>query len=421
MATGKTGKQVAGLSTATLISVATGFGISVANTRLMNPAQFGAYKWLEFVYVFAATIVTFGFFASGARLLAKKENTDIRPNLNGTIVTLALIMSIIMTAALFVYSFFAPSKDGVELGNVIRGLSPIAFSFVMILCLPEILKGDNKIGRLSALRCLPQVLYLAVAAFLVWGDKLPYVAKIIPAISNVNLTAQTALLLRYGISAIILLLVAASIRPRLSKWRKNLAMIWQENRIFGWQVYLGTLAGTTTTQLGGVLIGITQGTTASGPFGLALNTTMPLIFMPGIVGTVLFKRFANSNSIPKQTIAVSLTASLAILAFYQLVIQWLFQLVFPDYMNAVILARILAIECTIRGLGDLAQHFLRAHGIGKAIRNTFIIMGIANIAGYAILLPIYGAMGVVITRTIMSSTYLLLMWYHCSKVQKNRP
>ena len=425
MVSGRRGKQVAALYTANLLATLAGLGIMIVNTRLMTRTEFGVYKWVEFIFLFAATIATFGFFSSGARLLAQEANAPLKSQLTGGTITLAAIISVLMTAGLFVFSFFIKDSDGIDVARVVRWLCPFAFAFLLRLCLGAVLKGNNQILRLSLFRCSPQIMYLIVGASLLWGGHALHAVKLLPEPRTFAISPHTALFLRYIMLAAAVIVTIYYLKPSLAQRRESFRRLWRENSAYGFQAYLGILAGTATTQLGGVLVGAVDSTQAAGLFGLAAQSAMPLALLPGVVGTTFFRRFANMSSIPKRVSTVTIMLSLGALAAYLVIIGPVFEWLFPQYVSAVPLGRVIAVACTLQGLGGFVAQFLHAHGMGKSIRNALIFMGVVNIVGYLLLLGPYETMGVAVTRLLVSIAHLCLMCYYYyrfrTKLRKQSP
>ena len=63
-------KQASVLYISLSIGVLVGIGVSVLNTRLLGPEQYGDFKFLQSLFSFAVTFVTLGIFYSGGRLIA---------------------------------------------------------------------------------------------------------------------------------------------------------------------------------------------------------------------------------------------------------------------------------------------------------------------------------------------------------------
>jgi len=137
-----------------------GLGVSVANTRLLGPEQYGDLKFLVNLFALAVTLLTFGFFATGARLVARSDLTEKAPYLLGGLITIAITLSIIVSISLFIFSFFQNDIFNNSLGIYIRYFSPWLFVLIFKQFLTFTLQGKNRIYELSVFNIAPQILYL---------------------------------------------------------------------------------------------------------------------------------------------------------------------------------------------------------------------------------------------------------------------
>jgi len=224
------------------------------------------------------------------------------------------------------------------------------------------------------------------------------------------------LILQLGIAALVILIMSLLLKPALNGVRPILSQIYTENTIYGFQVYIGSLASVATAMLMGLLVGYLVNTTAVGFYSLALTVTMPLSFLPSAFGTTLFKTFANRTSIPKKAIFASIVLTGCILVAFLLLIDKVVVLAYSvEYSEVIPLAYIIAIGQVLHGFGDLMNRFLGAHGKGKELRNGTFIMGASIIVGCALLLPIYGAIGAAVTKLISGTLYCATMYYYYRK------
>ena len=397
-------KQVASLYTSMLLGIVIGIAVSVINTRLLGPQQYGDLKFLESLFSFAVIFLTFGLFASGSRLLAQRKNKAIRDQLIGNLLILATFISIILIVGLFIFSFFEERLFHNELGPVIRLLSPLLFVFPFELCLGKIMEGDNRIYELSAFRLGPGVLYVLAALSFNYF---------------VTLSLISALAIQLGALATIILTMIIRFKPRFANIKRNTLTIWEQNKKYGFQVYIGILAGVATAHLGGLSIGYFIDNTNVGFFSLAVATTWPLTMIPTAVGTTFFKDFANINYIPQKATVATLVLSICALLLFTLVIKKVVLLLYSEEYSAVVpLAYIVSIGCIFHGFGDYINKFLGAHGKGKQLRNSAIAVGISNVAGYIVLVYAFGVKGAAITVSMSGLVYFGMLYFFYCKFKK---
>ncbi|MHA1344072.1 MAG: lipopolysaccharide biosynthesis protein [Promethearchaeota archaeon] len=233
-------KQVSALYSSMVFGILLGIGISVINTRLLGPKQYGDLKFLQNLFGFIVPFLTLGVFVSGSRILAKRKNKKIKHQLIGSLLIFATIISMVFIIGLFIFSFFEEQVFHNELGRIIRIFSPLLYVFPFQLCLENIMQGDNKIYELSIFRIGPRVLYLLAAILFNYF---------------VPLSLTSALAIQFIAFTIIILIMIISFKPKFFNSKKNISIIWQENKTYGLQVYFGILAGVASAKLAGLSIG----------------------------------------------------------------------------------------------------------------------------------------------------------------------
>jgi len=400
----KKAKQIGSLYISMVLGIAIGIGVSVINTRLLGPQQYGDLKFLQNLFTFVVTFLTLGIFVSGARLLAQKKNEAIKNQLIGNLLILAVVISAVLIITLFIFSFFEERIFDNELGQIIRIFSPLLFVFPFQLCLENIMQGDNRIYELSVFRIAPRILYIVVAIAFNYF---------------VPLSLTSALAIQLITLAIVMLIMVIRSKPEFANIKKNISIMWQGNKTYGLQVYIGILAGVTSGHLGGFSIGYFINNTNVGFFSLALATTMPLTMIPNAVGTTFFKDFANRSSISKKATTITLVLSICALLFFLLIIKKvIFLLYSAEYSAVVPLAYLVSIGCIFHGFGDYINRFLGAHGKGKELRNSAFAVGISNVLGYIVLVYAFGVKGAAITKVISGIIYFVIMYYFYTDFKK---
>jgi len=394
-------KQVSALYSSMIFGILIGIGVSVINTRLLGPKQYGDLKFLQILFNFAVTFLTLGIFVSGGRILAQRKNEKIKNQLIGNLLILAATISIVLIIGVFIFSYFEERLFQNELGGIIRIFSPLLFVFPFNLCLEQIMQGDNKIYELSIFRVAPKILYIIVAISFNYF---------------VPLSLTSALAIQFITFTLIILIMIINFKPNFSNLRKNISIIFQENKTYGFQVYIGIVAGVASAQLGGLSISYFINNTNVGYFSLALAVTMPLVMVPNAVGTTFFKDFANRNDIPKKATVFTLILSISTLfGFVVLIKKVILFLYSSKYEDVVPLAYIISIGCIFHGFGDYINRFLGAQGKGKELRNGSIVTGISNVLGYTIFVYIFGVIGAAFTKVLSSMIYFGIMYYYYRK------
>ena len=390
-------KQVASLYTSTCIGIVIGIGVSIVNTRLLGPQQYGDLKFLQNLFAFTVTFLTLGVFVSGSRLLAQNEHENVRRQLVGNLFIFASVISVVFTIGLFIFSFFEDNIFHNGLGRIIRIFSPLAFVFPFNLCFEKIMLGSNRIYELSVFQTGPKILYLVSAILFNYF---------------VPLSLTSALTLHLLAFMLLIGIMAIRFKPRFDNLKQNIFLIWTENKTNGLQVYIGLITGVASGHLGAIFIGYFMNNTNVGFFSLALATTAPLTMIPSAMGTAFFKDFANRQYIPRKTITITILLSICALVFFFVLIEKVILLLYSsEYAAVVPIAYLVSIGSIVHGFGDFFTRFLGAHGRGREMRNSAVAVGISNVLGYYFLVKYFGVMGAASTMVISSCIYLLTRYY----------
>jgi O-antigen/teichoic acid export membrane protein len=304
-----------------------------------------------------------------------------------------------LTAEIFVLSFLEPLIFKNDLGYLLRLLSPFMFVFTFGYCLETIFSGNNQIYYLSIFRLAPSIIYLVTALFFNYFV--------------FSLSLFAALLIQLISMGCVVIFFVLKIRPSVMHLKKNISMLWFANKTHGLQSYFGSICGVATAHFAGLALGFYSNTQAVGFFYLAFSITMPLTLIPTTVGTVFYKEFVNSSSIPlKATILTIVISSLSLMIFL-LLIEKLVILLYPvEFISIVPIAYILAIASSIHGFGDYFNRYIGAHGKGLFNRNGAILVGISNILGYFLLIRWFGIYGAAVTKVLSAIMYLSIMFYY---------
>lgn len=393
--------QVLSLYVSMVLTLIVGIGVSVFNTRFLEPQQFGDYKFLQNLFSFIVLFFTIGFFNTGSYLLAQKENEYTSRALTGSILNLAAKISIVFILSLVGISFFQGKIFNNDLGRYIRIFSPFLFVYPLQLCITSILQGTNRIFELSAFGLLPPLLYISVAM------AVNYFA---------SFSLFSALLIQFITFSIVIIAVVIYIKPSFKNTKHHLEKIFETNTSYGFPIYIGTIVSVASAQLGGLSVAFFVNTVSVGYFSLAVTITAPLMMIPSVVGTTFFKEFANTALIPKNIIIATVIMSACSLFGFFVIIKWVVITLYSDeYLPVVSLCYLLSAGCVCHGFGDFVNRFLGAHGQGKSLRNSAMVVGTINILGYIFLVKQFGITGAALTRLSADAVYLCMMIFHYQK------
>lgn len=387
-----------------ILGIFLGILISVINTRFLGKDSYGDFKFLINIFTFAVTLITFGFFYTGGRLVSLSNNSIKIKELKGTIFTIAFFISILLMIIMWIFSCFEQQVFGNDLENIIRLVLPFLFIYPFQLSLEQILQGDNRIYSLSVLRIGPKLLYLFLSYFIYYFFDFELI---------------TAIILHLSAFALIIIIIVIRQKPILNHFGFNFNYLAKENKSYGFQVYIGALTGVASSYIAGISIGYFIDTTNVGFYSLAVTATMPLAMLPAAFGTSFFKDFVKMKSIPDKITFLTIILNLLLLIVFLIFIDELVIFLYTEEFEEVIrLSYFLAVGSFFHGMGDFINRFLSAKGKGIQLRNSNIIIGSINLIGFTLLVFLFGAEGAVITRLISGITYLIIMFYFYRMHQK---
>ena len=392
-------KQVILLYGSSVVGLLAGVMISVLNTRVLPPELYGDVKYVQNNINFVSSLLLFGFFVSGSRILAVSKDPSFSKKIRGAMCTILGIALCILALVLSVLCAVSFHKGADNLTLLYLVAIPVCGNALMLDYVNTTAQGDNFIGRIAIARCIPYLLYLIIAWLL---------------FKYVSATPALVLGLYNGIAVLVLASVILSTRPSFSNLKEAFKTLSKENKDYGFNVYTGSLIAVSTQYLAGIALGhFCRDNSNVAFYTLALSLATPLTMLPSIIGTTYFKQFAQSSRIGKKVFLSS--AGLTVLSFFVFVISIKFIVSFlysEEYNSVGKFAAYLAIGTSFHGLGDMMNRFLGSHGLGKEIRNGAIACGTIAVLGNIILVYLMEIDGAILTRILSSTAYCLAMSYY---------
>ncbi len=399
-------KQAVYLFVATILSVLLGVLSSVLNTRFLQPSDYGNIRYVQNILNFITLILLFGYFQSGSRMLAIAKDEMACRQIKGVMSLILTICSVVMIACCIICYFIFIKSEAI-LAHLFLVSIPCCCAQLFSNYINTTAQGDNQIGRLALCRVSSSLLYV-LFGYLVY--------------SNFGATPERVILLQWGLSTLISLIIIITMRPVFKGLEPYWRQISKENKEYGFELYLGSLVMVATNYIAGISIGLfNQNNTEVGFYTLALTITTPLALLPGIIGTTYFKKFATLDCIPAKVLKATLLLSFLVFFIYVCIIKYVVAFLYPEsYAQVGTYASCLAIGFSIHGLGDMLNRYLGAHGQGKAIRNSSIYNGLFKVFGYTFLVYLLGTYGAVLTTILCSCIYAISILYYYLKFTKDR-
>lgn len=399
----KSRNQVIYLYLATFLGTLLGVVASIINTRYLSPEYYGDVRYVQNIINFIASLLLFGYFLSGSRLLALSNDKMRSSSIRGVMVIILLVCVLILMIGVFATAVIHINNPAIY--NLFLTSIPVCAFPLLNNYVNTTAQGDNHIGRLAVARLLPTALYIPIA-YCVYA--------------NFGATSNRMMLLQWGLYTVILILVVISTKPRFINLKNVFRDLNEENKRYGIQLYYGSLAMLATNYIGGVTLGVfNNDNTNVGFYTLALTITSSLSMLPGIVGTTYFKQFATMDNIPpkvmKATILITLITCIAFIAFIKPVVTFLYS---DSYKIVGVYASWMSVGFCIHGIGDMLNRFLGSHGKGIPIRNSSFICGSIRVIGFTLFVYLWNINGAVLTNILSSTVYVLVLVYYYVKTLK---
>ena len=150
----------------TLAGVAMGVLASIVNTRFLAPAEYGNVRYVQNIINFLATFLIFGYFLSGARLMAISDDRQQVARIKGMMVVILFVACCVLSLAMPV-CYFLHTKEP-DVARLFLASMPVCFYPLFLNYIDQTAQGDNQIVHLSLARLLPFLIYVPIG-FLVYS------------------------------------------------------------------------------------------------------------------------------------------------------------------------------------------------------------------------------------------------------------
>ena len=392
--------QVLQLYGCSILAVLLGILSSVINTRFLSPSDYGDVKYVQNIANLMAVVLLFGYYMSGARLMALTDDKGRISRIKGAMLrVLGVGILVLMACMPLLYLAHKGSNPGAA--TLFLYCIPVAMSPLLLNYIEQTTQGDNQIGCLSLARLLPLAIYVPTAFFVY---------------SVCGATPRKMILLQWGIYSLAYVALIISTRPSFKGIKTEWNDLRKENREYGIHLYAGSLVMVATNYLAGISLGyFNPDNTEVGFYTLALTISSPLAALPSIVGTSYFKKFSSQSCIPpavkRTTLSLALVCTVAFILLIRPVVVFLYT---EAYASTGTYACFLAVAYSLHGIGDMYNKFLCSHGKGAPVRNASIASGILKIAGFTALVALFNINGAIITVLLCDSLYcgLLIFGYY---------
>lgn len=402
-------QQILLLYSVNIISIPIGIITSTIITRFLGSNGYGNFIFLTNIFNFCIIIFSFGFFDAGSRALVLNDDKKIAKEYYGTELIILFGIFLFMAFSLFIYALVDNNITEKGLSEIFFYLIPFSWVFILTKYFETLLQADNKIKLLASTRLYPKLGFLisSIAIFYYCfnydGNKL--------------ILIWIFYILTYILNFII---VINKIKVSFQNIKTRFHEIWNLVKSYGFNIYFGRIFAVGLNALTGVLISYYSNSNVGvGFFGLAVTFSTPLNLIPNVIATTHYKDFSRMNKIPRNIFIYTIFLSvLALITIWIAVGPFIKYFYSEEFLPVINLNFIVSIGVIFHGLADFINRFLGAHGKGRALRDSSILIGILLMILNLTLIPKFGATGAAYTKISSGVFYFALMIIYYKKVVK---
>ena len=393
-----------------ILGLPLGFISSILLTKFLGSSGYGDFQFFINFFNLVVVIVNIGLFHAGSRAFTLSENDVSSREYYGSLLILFIFIGILSTLIVLSYSLFDTNIVEKKLNTVLLFLIPVNWMYICINFADVIFQADNKIKELAIFRVLPKFLFVICIAIILYFYRDEILKKLL-----------ICLYIYFVLHGLCFFLILKKISPIFSNYKLRIREILRFNKSFGLDVYLGSVASVGFGYLSGILISYFDINNAGvGYFSLAMTISSPLLLIPNTMATSHYKEFATMNVVPKKMFTLTFIVCLMAMIFL-----WFFVPVFIDFFYGkefrIVgkLSFILSMGFLLHGLGDFFNRFLGAHGQGKILRNSSLLVGTSTLLLNFILIPLFKVEGSAYAKISASTIYFVSMFFYYKKYTKS--
>ena len=399
-------KQIISLLSINVIGIPLGLISSILITRYLGAKDFGDYMFVYNIISIAIILGTFGFFQAGNRAIILSKNKNQIKEYFGAQLIIALGIFLFIYCILLVYVNFDFNISDKGLKSIFFWLLPFTWVYILVKYFEVLFQADNEIKLLGKTRLYPKIIFTSLIAIIyIFYEDFSY--------SKLVLVYYCFLLSQI----IVFLYVIFKLEISFKNFKLRIYEIWELNKSFGINVYIGSVFSLGFAELSTVLIsyyGIDN--SGVGFYALAITIAAPLSFIPNTIATTHYKDFSNADKVSKKALHLTLGITLLALLFSWLLISPFIRIFYGiEFEEVINLFYIVSIGVTLYGLADFYNRFLGANGQGNMLRNSSFLVGLSLLFFSLALIPFWGEVGAAWTKALTGMVYLLCIIYQYNK------
>jgi len=390
------------LYVSTIVGLGFNFLGSILNSKMLSKESFGDFKYIQSYLLLLNSVINFGFFQSGSRIIAVAENKKKGQIIKGYLLYLCVAGLIIMFVLTLGIRLLGTRVLSDRVFHYLLIFFPLFIAHPLMNYFESAFQAERKLLSFSLYKLVPPIAYIIC---LLIGR------SFFSGIISYNIITY------YSCSLLVFVLFFSFDKVKF-KWKsEELDELLLANKEFGLQIYYGALWGVGTGYLLTILVGYYNVNNVDvGRYSLAYTLVTLLTFLPTIFGTANFKDFVTAEKLPRKVLYQAIFSSLILLLLLIFTIDFWIKLFFnSSFVIVGLLVKIGAITAVLHGFGDFINKFLIAKGRGRIIKNAAIITGIIQLISAFIFIPRYSAVGAMIANAIGSGAYFLIFMIYYYK------
>ena len=354
-------------------------------------------------------IFTFGFYQAGNRALVLNADLKKARELFGAELAITAILFLFMALFFCGFAFLDKNINEKGLRMVLLMVIPFSWTFLISKYFEVLFQADNKIRLLAKARLYPHLIYFVIILILYY---------FFFQFSGNRLILILATYFTGNVIASIFILV--KLKPTFSNLKIRVEEIFHYNKIFGFNVYMGSLFAVGFSQLTGVLISyFASDNSGVGFYSLAMTIAAPLAFIPNVIATTHYKDFSTRKKVERKLLFITLAISCSALLLTIILVAPFINIFYGSEFTPVIkLTYIVSFGIILNGLADFFNRFLGSHGRGKALRNSAFLVGLSILILNVALIPLFGETGAAWTTFFSGLIYFLCMFLYYRALEK---
>ncbi|HPH53192.1 MAG TPA: oligosaccharide flippase family protein [Bacteroidales bacterium] len=395
------------------IALPLSFVTNIVVTRYMGAEQYGNYLYIQRVLEFAIIVLNFGLFRSINRAVLLADTEEKRREYYGIGLLYLGAIYLLIVISLVLAAFIMPNFSEKGIKEIFLCIVPFCFIYYFKHLYEQILPANNRIDLLIIARYYPRIAFFVCSGVIYWLFKGNDTLNPVIVVWSFFLTTQL----------FIYLYVLFRLRPKFTHLKERLREAFRYNKEYGIHVYFGDLFSTAFTALMPLLISrFSADNVDVGFYSLSLMLSSPLSYIPIVIATSHYAKFATYNTIPKKLFLVTGAFSLfGLICLWVIVGPFVNLFYTPDFKPVIFLTFITSIGTLLYSLSDFISRYLASQGDGKALRNSSWIVGFTTLSLSLLLIPKYKATGASITHVVAGIVYIgTIFFYYFKRVKFNK-